>query len=106
VRLVSRAASPQELGLARDPRMLGVGIESLSLVQGGRRRIIGVDDPVLNEGFHAFEAEAGLRWTTGEAVLPLALFGGEGGAVDLIVQLGGSTQYLDGAAEVERRTAA
>ena len=44
VRLVSRAASPQELGLARDPRMLGVGIESLSLVQGGRRHGIGMGD--------------------------------------------------------------
>jgi hypothetical protein len=105
VRLVSRAASPQELGLARDPRVLGVGIQALSLVQGGRRHVIEAGDARLIEGFHAFEAEAGLRWTTGDAVLPPEVFGGALGAVDLIVQLGGATQYLDGEVARERRAA-
>ncbi len=103
MRLVSRAASPAELGLARDPRVLGVGIESLAVIQGRRCRTMQASDPGLVNGFHGFEPEAGVRWTTGDAVLPAWLFSGFSGAVELIVQIAGTTQYPDGDAGLERR---
>jgi hypothetical protein len=40
VRICSRSAAPQELGLSRDPRSLGVAVRRLALVQPERRRVI------------------------------------------------------------------
>ena len=58
-----------------------------------RFRIIEAADKLLAEGFHAFESDTGVRWTDGDATLPAALFGGFDGAVELVLQIGGSTQY-------------
>jgi len=74
VRVVSRAGSPQELGRARDPRVLGVAIRQVRLWQGARPRMIDASDSALIDGFHAFEIDNGFRWTNGEGVLPSALF--------------------------------
>ncbi|HEY1931619.1 MAG TPA: Hint domain-containing protein [Acetobacteraceae bacterium] len=93
VRIVSRAASPAETGLGRDARSLGVAVARVTLNKTTRIRVMEAASPALSDGFHAFEAELGLRWTDGDATLPSALFHGFDGAIDLEVRLGGSTQY-------------
>ena len=93
VRIVSRAAVPQELGLARDPRCLGIALRRIVVRKMARFRVVNVDDPLLTDGFHVFEHANDIRWTDGDAMLPAALFGGFDGAVELVLQLGGSTRY-------------
>jgi len=93
VRLVSRAAAPAELGLARDNRVLGVALRRIALRQDTRFRVIEAADATLTEGFYPFEIAGDLRWTNGDAVLPEALFEGFNGPMELVLHLGGSTQY-------------
>jgi hypothetical protein len=96
LRIVSRAASPAELGLARDPRVLGVALRRLVLRHGQRARVIDAADPCLIEGFHAYEPDATLRWTDGEATLPAELFDGFfGHSIDLELHTTGSTAYIE-----------
>ena len=59
VRIVSRAVVPQELGLARDPRSLGVALRRIVFRQGSRLRQIEADDGSLQEGFHVFSHMVG-----------------------------------------------
>jgi hypothetical protein len=93
VRLMSRSGVPQELGIARDPRRLGVAIRHLAAVQGRHHCTICADDVRLADGYHAFEPEPGIRWTDGDADVPRMLFHGKSGAITLLVHLGDSTQY-------------
>ena len=93
--LASRASVPAELGLARDPRCLGVAVCRIALRQGTRFRVIEASDPRLTDGFHAFEPDTGLRWTNGEASLPAALFHDFDGPVELVLHLGAATRYVD-----------
>jgi hypothetical protein len=93
VRIRSRSASPQELGLARDPRLLGVAIRALELRRSGWRRSVPADDDRLTDGFHTFEAAGAIRWTHGDASLPSGLFNGASLPTMLLVHLGGSTRY-------------
>ncbi len=93
VRIVSRAAVPQELGLARDPRPLGVAIRRIAVRRGTRFRTIDADDPRLAVGFHAHETD--IRWTDGDAALPAALFAGFAGPCELVLHLAGRTAYID-----------
>jgi len=93
VRVVSRAGAPAELGLARDPRVLGVGIRRIAVRQGTRFRVIEATDSALAEGFHAFEPENGLRWTNGNAALSSVLFEGFEGPVELVLHVGCTTHY-------------
>jgi len=93
IRIVSRAAVPAELGLARDPRTLGVALRQIVVRQGTRFAIIDAANPLLRHGFHAFEQEAGLRWTDGDGVIPVDAFAGFSGALELIVHLGAATRY-------------
>jgi hypothetical protein len=95
VRIVSRSAVPQELGLARDPRLLGVAVRRVVVRQGTRFRTLRADDVLLTEGFHAFEADAGVRWTDGEATLPGEVFGGFEGPCEVVIHLGGTASYID-----------
>jgi hypothetical protein len=92
VRLVSRAAAPAELGLARDPRVLGVAVRRIELWQGPKVRVVDADDERLAEGFHPYEADGGIRWTDGDAVLPVD---GLAGDAEVVVLLGGTTRYAD-----------
>jgi T5SS/PEP-CTERM-associated repeat protein len=94
VRLVSRAGVPAELGVARDPRALGVAVRQVVLRQGKRFRLLRAADRALADGFHAFEADNGLRWTDGDAGLPMALFRGFGGPMELVLHVGGTARYL------------
>ncbi len=95
VRIRSRAAIPQELGLARDPRPLGVGLRRIMLTRPGMQRVIEADAAVLTDGFHPFEPDNGMRWTNGDAAVPSRLFAGIGGACLLTLHLTGTTRYID-----------
>jgi hypothetical protein len=100
VRIRSRASVPQEIGIARDERALGVAVRRLVLAQPRRQRAIDASDASLTEGFHRFEAEQAIRWTDGDAAIPAELFAGATGPSMLMVQLGAATQYLDEGAQV------
>jgi len=92
LRLISRAGSPLEMGLARDPRQLGVAVHRLVAIAGTKTSIIEASDPRLSDGFHAYEADNGFRWTDGDAPLPLALFG-DRPPTDLLLELTGMVRY-------------
>ena len=70
VRIVSRSGAPGELGLSRDPRPLGVAIRSITIQAGTHRRTIEASDASLCTGFHGYEPDEGIRWTTGDALMP------------------------------------
>ena len=91
--MASRAGSPAELGLARDPRVLGVAVRQVRLWQGRRLRVLDAADESLAEGFHTFEPDNGFRWTDGDATLPTTLFADIEGACQLDLLVGGTTQY-------------
>ena len=93
VRVVSRVGAPAELGVARDPRALGVAVRRIALRQGTRFRVIEAADSALAEGFHQYEQEGGLRWTDGDAALPPTLFEDFDGPVELVLHVGATTQY-------------
>ena len=93
VRLVSRAGVPQELGLARDDRLLGVAVSRLTVSQGRTLRSLDADDTALCGGFHPFEAGDALRWTNGDAVVPSALLAGLHGPCRLEVAVACMTRY-------------
>jgi hypothetical protein len=95
VRIVSRASAPQELGAARDPRLLGVSVRRIVLVQGTRTLTIDAEDERLTEGFCRFEKDNRIRWTNGDAALPVALFDAFIGAMQLTLHLGCRMTYAD-----------
>ena len=95
VRVVSRASVPQELGLVRDPRSLGVAVRRIVLTQGMRTLTVGAEDERLAEGFHRFEEDNCIRWTNGDASVPGALFEELAGALELTLDLGCTTAYGD-----------
>ena len=95
VLIVSRAAAPQELGFARDPRCLGIALRRVVVLQANQIRTIEADDGRLSEGLHAFESDNGFRWTDGEATLPAELFAGLNGPIDVIVQYADTGHYID-----------
>jgi hypothetical protein len=94
--MCSRAAVPQELGVARDPRMLGVAVRRIVLAQAGRQRAFEASNDSLIDGYHAYEPDNDIRWTDGNAELPTSLFAGMGGAGMLMLHLGSATtRYPD-----------
>jgi len=95
VRIISRASAPDELGLARDPRLLGIAIRSITVVAGSRRRIIEASDVALRDGFHAYEPDQGIRWTNGNALLPAHMLVYRNKQIDIELQISGATRYLD-----------
>jgi hypothetical protein len=95
VRLVSRAGAPAELGLARDPRMLGVAVRRIVLAEARCKRAIDADAAVLTDGYHEFESENGYRWTDGDATIPAELFLSMSGPAMLVVELGETARYVD-----------
>ena len=92
-RIVSRAVVPQELGLARDARMLGVALSRITVSQGRAVRTIEADNAVFGTGFHLFEAADVFRWTNGDAAIPPALFAGLEGPCRLELAIACSTRY-------------
>ncbi len=76
VRLRSRSAIPQELGVVRDARCLGVAVRRIVLAQARRQQAIEAASTSLMDGWHSFEPGDGIRWTDGDAALPASLFSG------------------------------
>jgi len=93
VRLMSRAGSPAELGLARDPRMLGVAVRQIRLWRGARVQVVAAADITLEVGFHGYEPDEDVRWTNGDALLPPSMFAGIAGACELELLTKGATRY-------------
>jgi hypothetical protein len=93
VRIISREGSPLELGLARDPRSLGVAPFRILVWRGMALRLVEASDSCLLTGFHSFEMDNGFRWTDGDALLPADLFAG--GTIDCQLELhvAATTQY-------------
>ena len=94
LRIVSRSAAPDALGLLRDPRTLGVAVQLVAVFAGTDGRVIEAADDRLSEGFHAFEADGGIRWTDGDAVIPPDLYAGLDGGFEVVLNVGGRTRYL------------
>jgi hypothetical protein len=103
VRIVSRAGVPQELGTARDARLLGVALRQIIVSQGERTRRVPAASALLTDGFHAYEPADSIRWTDGDATIPASLFDDGDGPIELALRLGGTTSYL---ADGEERRAA
>jgi hypothetical protein len=103
IHLVSREVVPAELGLARDPRSLGVALRLMTVRQGTKFEVLRASDPRLADGFHDYEETDGLRWTNGHATLPVAPFARFTGAMELVLTLAQTTAYPDDGA---RRVAA
>jgi Hint domain len=98
--IVSRAAVPQELGLARDSRCLGVALRQIVIRRGSKFRVIEADNALLTAGFHAFEKDKAFRWTDGNAILSGQLFAGLSGPIEVVLRLGGTMRYVeDGVAQ-------
>ncbi len=92
-RLVSRIGVPEELGVARDPRCLGVAVRQVTAWRGAALAMLDASDPSLIDGFHAFEADSGIRWTDGNALLPPALFARLTGDIQIELRVYGTTTY-------------
>ncbi|WP_158933022.1 Hint domain-containing protein [Acidisphaera sp. S103] len=103
--IASRVGAPSELGIARDPRPLGVALRQLTVRQGAKFMLLNADDDRLTVGFHAYEADGHLRWTDGRAQLPAAAFARFDQGAEVTLHLGGATQYLDAGDEAEIRAA-
>jgi hypothetical protein len=93
--IASREAAPAELGIARDPRSLGVALRQVVVWQGTRVVSLDADDERLTEGFHGYEPAEHIRWTDGQAELPAATFAGFGAGALVTLHLGGDTRYRD-----------
>jgi hypothetical protein len=94
VRLRSRSAAPQALGMARDNRSLGVAVRRLILAQARWQRVVEAKDTALVDGYHRYEAVNDLRWTNGDAAVPEMLFSTMSGAAMLRVELACGSWYL------------
>jgi hypothetical protein len=93
VRVVSRDGVPAELGLVRDPRSLGVALRKVAIAHGRRLTLIEADDERLTEGFHPYEPADNIRWTNGDAALPIEALAGFGAGTLVELHLGGATVY-------------
>jgi hypothetical protein len=91
--LASYSGVPSELGLARDPRSLGVALRRVTIRQGSKLMLFDADDERLTAGFHEYEPADSLRWTDGYAVLPIEAFARFDKGAEVMVRLGGATRY-------------
>jgi autotransporter passenger strand-loop-strand repeat protein len=95
VRIVSRSTVPQELGLARDPRSLGVALRQIVARQGTGFRIANAKDARLVSGFHPLEGDGDFVWTDGEAAVPMDLLTAFAGPFEVVLKIAGTTRYID-----------
>jgi hypothetical protein len=73
--------------------------------QGARFQKFEAGDKRLIEGFHAFEAVEGYRWTDGDALVPPEIFAGFAGPIEVVLHIGATAQYMACAAEWDRKVA-
>ncbi|KQT61524.1 hypothetical protein ASG52_01155 [Methylobacterium sp. Leaf456] len=87
VRLVSETSVPAHVVPgSTDARRLGLPLAGLTIDDGlTGARTVALDDPCLDDGFHAFDG--GVRWTDGAARLPAELWDGCRGATFLRLTL-------------------
>jgi Hint domain len=95
MRIGSRSAVPQELGLTRDPRLLGVALRQIQVTHAARICMADADDARLTDGFHEYESNNGFRWTDGDAAIPPELFASFSGSLEVVLQLGATMCYVD-----------
>jgi hypothetical protein len=93
--IASREAAPAELGIARDPRSLGVALRQVTVWQGALVVPLDADDDRLTAGFHGYEESDRIRWTDGHAELPITAFAGFGAGAVVTLHLGAATRYPD-----------
>jgi hypothetical protein len=93
VLIASREGVPSELGIARDPRSLGVALRCIAVRQGSKFEAIFAWDTRLTDGFHPYETDGDIRWTDGYARLPATAFARFQGEVEVVLTLAGATQY-------------
>ncbi len=92
IQLCSRAARPSQIGLGDDDRLLGYALLQVAVESATGRVAIPARDPAFYDGF--LEAEdTGVRWMTGAAHLPPALFHGITGPAEMIVRGFGLPSY-------------
>jgi hypothetical protein len=91
--VASRVGVPSELGIARDPRALGVALRRVAIRQGAKFMLVNADDKRLMAGFHDYEPSGRLRWTDGRAALPIAVFARFDKGAEVMLQLGGAMHY-------------
>jgi hypothetical protein len=103
--IASREAVPAEFGIARDPRSLGVAVRRVTVRHGSKSMLFDAADERLTAGFHAYEADCNLRWTDGYAELPAAAFARFDKGAEVMLHLGGATQYPDDQANPARAAA-
>jgi hypothetical protein len=94
--VASRVGVPSELGIARDPRALGVALRRVMIRQGGKFMLFDADDERLTAGFHDYEPSDRLRWTDSHAELPIEVFARFDKGAEVTLHLGGSTHYRAG----------
>jgi hypothetical protein len=103
--IASREIVPAEFGIGRDPRSLGVALRRVAVRHGAKFMLFDADDERLTVGFHAYEAVRHLRWTDGHAELPAAAFAQFDQGAEVMLRLGGATQYPDDRANTARAAA-
>jgi hypothetical protein len=103
--IASREVVPAEFGIARDPRSLGVALRQVAIWQDGRMVVFDAADDRLTVGFHDYEPADGLRWTDGCADLPIETFARFDKGAEVMLHLGGATQYPDDRASPARAAA-
>ena len=103
--IASREVVPAEFGIARDPRSLGVALRQVAIWQDARVVVFDAADERLTVGFHAYETDCGLRWTDGRAELPAEALARFGAGAEVVLRLGGATQYPDDRANTARAAA-
>ena len=67
--------------------------------------VFDADDERLTAGFHALRGRCDLRWTDGYAELPAEAFAQFDKGAEVMLHLGGATQYPDDRASVARAAA-
>ena len=100
--IASREIVPAELGIAGDPRSLGVALRQRAVRHGTEFILLDADDERLTAGFYADEADGHLRWTDGYAELPAAVFARFDKGAEVMLHLGGATLYPDARAHPAR----
>ena len=103
--IASREAVPAEFGIARDPRSLGVALRRVAIRQSSKFVVFKADDKRLTAGFHDYEPSDGVCWTDGYAELPAEAFAQFDKGAEVMLHLGGATQYPDNRASVARAAA-
>ena len=76
-------------------RSLGVALRRVAIRQGSKFMLFDAGDERLTAGFHDYEPTDNLRWTNGHAQLPIDAFARFDKGAEVMLHLGGATQYLD-----------